>query len=202
LFFITFSTSRLFIIIFSSTIFSLLLFSSLLFSVPIGRVHTSAMTVAILPEAEDVDIKIEEKDLIIETYRSSGPGGQSVNTTDSAVRITHKPTGITASNQNERSQGENKKACLKVLQSRIYEAARREIQEEHNALRSSQLGSGDRSQRIRTYNYPQGRVTDHRINSSKFGIDSMMNGELLDDFVEELKTEEKLEALRKLNDSE
>jgi peptide chain release factor 1 len=150
-----------------------------------GRVHTSAATVAVLPEAEEVDIKIEEKDLRIDVFRSSGPGGQSVNTTDSAVRITHIPTGVVVSMQDEKSQIKNREKAMKVLRSRIYEAERERIAKERAADRKEQVGSGDRSERIRTYNFPQSRVTDHRINLTSYRIDDVMLGEL-DEFIEAL----------------
>jgi len=150
-----------------------------------GRVHTSAATVAVLPEAEDVDIKIEEKDMRIDVFRSSGPGGQSVNTTDSAVRITHIPTGVVVSMQDEKSQIKNREKAMKVLRSRLYEAKRERIEKERAMERKEQVGSGDRSERIRTYNFPQSRVTDHRINLTSYRIDEIMMGEL-DEFVNAL----------------
>ena len=150
-----------------------------------GRVHTSAATVAVLPEAQDVDIELEEKDLKIDVYRSSGPGGQSVNTTDSAVRITHLPTGVTVSMQDEKSQIKNREKAMKVLRSRIYEAERDRKQKEEAQNRKSQVGSGDRSERIRTYNFPQNRVTDHRINLTLYKIEEVLLGDL-DETVNEL----------------
>ncbi|MCL2566660.1 MAG: peptide chain release factor 1 [Alphaproteobacteria bacterium] len=143
-----------------------------------GRVHTSAATVAVLPEAEEVDIQIDEKDLRIDIYRSSGAGGQHVNTTDSAVRITHIPTGIVVAQQDERSQHKNKAKAMKILMSRIYEQQRMELDQKRSADRKSQVGSGDRSERIRTYNFPQGRVSDHRINLTLYKLDRFMEGEL------------------------
>jgi len=151
-----------------------------------GRIHTSAATVAVLPEAEEVDVTIEEKDLQIDTYRASGAGGQHVNTTDSAVRITHIPTGVVVQCQDERSQHKNKAKALKVLRSKIYEVQRSEIMKVQADSRKSQVGSGDRSERIRTYNYPQGRVTDHRINLTLYKLDLMMEGhidEMLDGLI-------------------
>lgn len=151
-----------------------------------GRIHTSAATVAVLPEAEEVDVSVEEKDLQIDTYRASGAGGQHVNTTDSAVRITHIPTGIVVQCQDERSQHKNKAKALKVLRSKVYEVQRMEIMKVQADARKSQVGSGDRSERIRTYNYPQGRVTDHRINLTLYKLDLMMEGhidEMLDGLI-------------------
>jgi peptide chain release factor 1 len=151
-----------------------------------GRVHTSAATVAVLPEAEDIDIKIDEKDLRIDIFRASGPGGQCVNTTDSAVRIVHVPTGITVQQQDEKSQHKNKEKAMKVLRARLYEAERLKAQEERDASRKGQIGSGDRSERIRTYNYPQGRVTDHRINMTLYKIDAIINEGDLDEIIDGL----------------
>src|SRR5260370_13194634 len=146
-----------------------------------GRIHTSAATVAVLPEAEEVDIKIDEKDLRIDVFRSSGPGGQSVNTTDSAVRITHIPTGIVVSQQDEKSQHKNKAKALKVLRARLYERERQAREAEPAAFRKSHVGTGDRSERIRTYNFPQGRATDHRANLTLYKIDQVVNGESLEE---------------------
>src|SRR5438270_5396489 len=151
-----------------------------------GRIHTSAATVAVLPEAEDVDIKIEDKDLRIDVFRSSGPGGQSVNTTDSAVRITHLPTGLVVIQQDEKSQHKNKARAMKVLRARLYELERQARDAARAADRKSQVGSGDRSERIRTYNFPQGRVTDHRINLTLHTIDKVLAGEGLDELVDAL----------------
>jgi peptide chain release factor 1 len=151
-----------------------------------GRIHTSAATVAVLPEAEDVDIKIDDKDLRIDVFRSSGPGGQSVNTTDSAVRITHLPTGLVVIQQDEKSQHKNKARAMKVLRTRLYELERQARDSARAADRKSQVGSGDRSERIRTYNFPQGRVTDHRINLTLYKIDKVMTGEALDEIVDAL----------------
>ena len=151
-----------------------------------GRVHTSAATVAVLPEAEDLDIKLDEKDLRIDVFRSSGPGGQSVNTTDSAVRITHLPTGIVVSQQDEKSQIRNKEKGLKILKSRIYDFERQKIDQERSKDRKNKIGSGDRSERIRTYNFPQGRVTDHRINLTLHKLDEFMEGEIFDEMIENL----------------
>ena len=159
-----------------------------------GRVHTSASTVAVLPEAEEIDIKIEEKDLRVDVFRSSGPGGQSVNTTDSAVRIVHIPTGVTVSMQDEKSQIKNREKAMKVLRARLYEAERDRTEKERAASRKEQVGSGDRSERIRTYNFPQSRVTDHRINLTSYRIDDIMLGEL-DEFVEALISDDQARKL-------
>ena len=151
-----------------------------------GRIHTSAATVAVLPEAEEVDVQIDEKDLRIDVYRSSGPGGQSVNTTDSAVRITHLPSGLVVIQQDEKSQHKNKARALKVLRARLYEMERQALAATRAADRKSQVGSGDRSERIRTYHFPQGRVTDHRINLTLYKIDKILSGEALDEIIDAL----------------
>lgn len=151
-----------------------------------GRIHTSAATVAVLAEAEEIDVKIEEKDLKIDTYRASGAGGQHVNTTDSAVRITHLPTGIVVALQDEKSQHKNKAKALKILRSRVYEAERQKKELVRSLSRKGQVGSGDRSERIRTYNFPQGRVTDHRINLTLYKIDEVVKEGRLDEFIEAL----------------
>ena len=164
-----------------------------------GRVHTSAATVAVLPEAEEVDVKVEEKDLRIDVFRSSGPGGQSVNTTDSAVRITHIPTGIVVSQQDEKSQIRNKEKGLKILRSRIYELERQKRDEARSKDRKSKIGTGDRSERIRTYNFPQGRVTDHRINLTLHKLDEFMEGEIFDEMVENLTLQAQEEELKNLS---
>ena len=163
-----------------------------------GRIHTSAATVAVLPEAEELDIKLEDKDLRIDVFRSSGPGGQSVNTTDSAVRITHLPTGIVVSQQDEKSQIRNKEKGLKILRSRIYDFERQKIDQERSKDRKSKIGSGDRSERIRTYNFPQGRVTDHRINLTLHKLEEFMEGEIFDEFVENLSLQAQEEELSKI----
>ena len=163
-----------------------------------GRVHTSAATVAVLPEAEEVDIQIKDSDLRIDVFRAGGPGGQSVNTTDSAVRITHIPSGVVVSQQDEKSQHKNKAKALKILRSRVYESEKRKKDEERSSNRRSQIGSGDRSERIRTYNFPQGRVTDHRINLTLHKLDQFLNGEIHNEINEELRLREqnlKLENL-------
>ena len=164
-----------------------------------GRVHTSAATVAVLPEAEDLDIKLDEKDLRIDVFRSSGPGGQSVNTTDSAVRITHLPTGIVVSQQDEKSQIRNKEKGLKILRSRIYDYERQKIDQERSNDRKSKIGTGDRSERIRTYNFPQGRVTDHRINLTLHKLEEFMEGEIFDEIVENLSLQAQSDELNKIN---
>ena len=163
-----------------------------------GRIHTSAATVAVLPEAEEVDIHIDEKELRIDVFRASGPGGQSVNTTDSAVRITHLPTGLVVQQQDEKSQHKNKAKALKVLRARLYEMERTRRDAERAAARKSQVGSGDRSERIRTYNFPQGRVTDHRINLTLYKIDAVMSGDALDEVVEALVAADQAERLAEM----
>ncbi|MBM7557034.1 peptide chain release factor 1 [Halanaerobacter jeridensis] len=162
-----------------------------------GRIHTSTATVAVLPEAEDVDIDINKNDLKIETYRSSGPGGQSVNTTDSAVRITHEPTGVTVSCQDEKSQHKNKDKAMRILRARIQEKIEEERQKEEAEKRQSQIGSGGRSERIRTYNFPQGRVTDHRINLTTHQLEAILDGEL-DELIEALVTADQVEKLKQV----
>jgi len=159
-----------------------------------GRIHTSACTVAVLPEADEVDININTEDLRIDVFRASGPGGQSVNTTDSAVRITHLPSGIVVSCQDEKSQHKNKAKAMKVLQARLFDAAQREAHEQRAELRRGMVGSGDRSERIRTYNFPQGRITDHRINLSLYKLEEMMAGDL-DELVEALQSHHQAELL-------
>ena len=149
-----------------------------------GRIHTSAATVAVLPEAEEIDVEIDETELRIDTFRASGPGGQSVNTTDSAIRITHLPTGLVVSQQDEKSQHKNKAKALRVLRARLYEVQRNEANAERAAARKGQVGSGDRSERIRTYNFPQGRITDHRINLTLHKLDKVLTGEALDEIID------------------
>ena len=163
-----------------------------------GRVHTSAATVAVLPEAEEIDIKIEEKDLRIDVFRSSGPGGQSVNTTDSAVRITHIPTGVVVSQQDEKSQHKNKAKALKILRSRILDNEIQEKNRERSMKRKSQVGSGDRSERIRTYNFPQGRISDHRINLTLYNLSEVLEGNL-EDLITPLIADDEAKKLSDLN---
>src|SRR6476659_9546140 len=160
-----------------------------------GRIHTSAATVAVLPEAEDVDVQIDDKDLRIDVYRSSGPGGQSVNTTDSAVRITHLPSGLVVIQQDEKSQPKNKPKARKVLRTRLFELERERLANERAGARKSMVGSGDRSERIRTYNFPQGRITDHRINLTKHNLDEVLEGSGLTEIIDALVAEDEAERL-------
>ena len=163
-----------------------------------GRVHTSAATVAVLPEAEEVDLKINDADLRIDVFRAGGPGGQSVNTTDSAVRITHIPSGISVSQQDEKSQHKNKAKGLKILRARLYELERSRIDQERSKDRKSKIGTGDRSERIRTYNFPQGRVTDHRINLTLHKLEEFLEGEAFDEMIESLSLKAQEESLSNL----
>ena len=163
-----------------------------------GRVHTSAATVAVLPEAEEVDLEINESDLRIDVFRAGGPGGQSVNTTDSAVRITHIPTGLTVSQQDEKSQHKNKAKGMKILRARLYELERSRIDKERSQDRKSKIGTGDRSERIRTYNFPQGRVTDHRINLTIHKLQEFLEGEVFDEMIESLTLQAQEESLNNL----
>jgi len=166
-----------------------------------GRIHTSAVTVAILPEAEEVEVDINPEELRIDVFRSSGPGGQSVNTTDSAVRVTHLPTGIVISCQDEKSQHKNRAKALRVLRARLLDIAKHEQQEKISRERRSQIGTGDRSERIRTYNFPQGRVTDHRINLTLYKLGSILDGEL-DEVLEALQQADQAERLKEFDKSE
>ena len=164
-----------------------------------GRVHTSAATVAVLPEAEEVDLKINDSDLRIDVFRAGGPGGQSVNTTDSAVRITHLPSGLSVSQQDEKSQHKNKAKGMKILRSRLYELERNRIDQERSKDRKNKIGTGDRSERIRTYNFPQGRVTDHRINLTLHKLDEFLSGEIHEEINQELRLKEQNLKLENLN---
>ena len=164
-----------------------------------GRVHTSAATVAVLPEAEEVDLKINDSDLRIDVFRAGGPGGQSVNTTDSAVRITHIPTGISVSQQDEKSQHKNKAKGMKILRARLYDLERSRIDQERSQDRKTKIGSGDRSERIRTYNFPQGRVTDHRISLTLHKLEEFLEGEIFDEMIEALTLQAQEESLSNLN---
>lgn len=160
-----------------------------------GRIHTSAATVAVLPEADEIDVQINENEIRIDIFRSSGPGGQSVNTTDSAVRLTHLPTGIVISCQDEKSQLQNKLKAMRILRARLFEIEEQKRMEAEGAARRSQIGSGDRSEKIRTYNFPQSRVTDHRINKTVYQLDAVMDGDL-DEFIEELAAYDQAERLQ------
>ncbi|MEZ5892853.1 MAG: peptide chain release factor 1 [Parvularculaceae bacterium] len=166
-----------------------------------GRVHTSAATVAVLPEPEEVDIEIKESDLRIDVFRASGPGGQSVNTTDSAVRVTHIPTGVVVSQQDEKSQHKNKAKALKILRARLYEAERAKAEAERSAARKSMVGSGDRSERIRTYNFPQSRMTDHRINLTLYNLEEIIRGDGLGEVVEALITQDRADRLAEIQEN-
>ena len=163
-----------------------------------GRVHTSAATVAVLPEVEEVDLKINDSDLRIDVFRAGGPGGQSVNTTDSAVRITHIPSGLSVSQQDEKSQHKNKAKGMKILRARLYELERTRIDQERSQDRKSKIGTGDRSERIRTYNFPQGRVTDHRINLTIHKLEEFLEGEAFDEMIESLTLQAQEESLSNL----
>ena len=163
-----------------------------------GRVHTSAATVAVLPEAEEVDIDLKDSDLRIDVFRAGGPGGQSVNTTDSAVRITHLPTGVVVSQQDEKSQHKNKAKALKILRARVYETERKKKEQQRSENRKNQIGTGDRSERIRTYNFPQGRVTDHRINLTLHKLEEFLSGEIHEEMNESLRLKDQNLKLQEL----
>ena len=163
-----------------------------------GRVHTSAATVAVLPEVEEVDLKINESELRIDVFRAGGPGGQSVNTTDSAVRITHIPSGLSVSQQDEKSQHKNKAKGMKILRARLYELERSRIDNERSKDRKNKIGTGDRSERIRTYNFPQGRVTDHRINLTLHKLEEFLEGEVFDEMIESLTLQAQEESLKSI----
>jgi len=167
-----------------------------------GRIHTSAATVAVLPEAEDVDIVINDKDLRIDVYRAQGAGGQHVNKTESAVRITHLPTGIAVAQQTEKSQHKNKAHAMKLLKAKLYEIERERVDSARAGARKSLVGSGDRSERIRTYNFPQGRVTDHRINLTLYKLDRIISGDDLGEIVDALVTQDQAERLAELEAGE
>lgn len=159
-----------------------------------GRIHTSTSTVAVLPEIEEVELEIEDKDIKIDTYRSSGAGGQNVNKTESAIRITHLPTGIVVNCQDERSQLKNKERAMSILRSKLYDYYQGQIDDEYKQARKSQVGTGDRSERVRTYNYPQGRVTDHRVNLTSYNLTGVLNGDL-DEFIDALTIKDRAEKL-------
>jgi len=164
-----------------------------------GRIHTSAATVAVLPEAEEVDLAIDDKDLRIDVFRAGGAGGQHVNKTESAVRITHLPTGTVVQQQDEKSQHKNKAKAMKILRARIYETQRVKLASERSAVRKDMVGSGDRSERIRTYNFPQGRVTDHRINLTLYKLDRVISGECLDEIINPLTAEDQAAKLAEMS---
>lgn len=165
-----------------------------------GRVHTSAASVAVLPQAEDVDVEIRDDEIRIDVYRAGGAGGQHVNTTNSAVRITHLPTGLSVAIQDERSQHKNKAKALKVLRARLYDAERRRSSAAQSSARREQIGSGDRSERVRTYNFPQGRVTDHRVGVTEHGMAAVLGGEKLDSFIEALMVQHQADLLASLEE--